>query len=301
MNAFMQDVRYGLRMLLKNPGSTAVVVLSLALGIGANTTIFSVVNSLLFRPPAVDEPARLVDIWMHNVKRTGFDGYFPLNFPDFVYYRDHNSVFSGLTAYAGDGLTVVWSRDGQGEALQGTMVSANYFSVLGIRPELGRTFLPEEDRPGAAPAVVVSHAFWRRHLGADPTALSRPIMLNGHACAVVGVIPDSFNGVLIGATMDVWAPMSLQPWILPDRPQLVLVGSVRPPEARRVAPAGAGRSTVALQTARRRLPRCGQGYGGGRLSCHAHSRSVPRIPRHHYGCAHGRCGACAADRLRQRR
>ena len=215
MNAFMQDLRYGLRMLLKNPGSTAVVVLSLALGIGANTTIFSVVNSLLFRPPAVAEPGRLVDIWMHNVKRSGFDGYFPLNFPDFVYYRDHNSVFSGLTAYAGDGLNAIWSRDGQGEALQGTMVSANYFSVLGIRPELGRTFLPEEDRPGAEPAVVVSDAFWRRHLGGDPAALSRPIMLNGHACAVVGVIPHSFNGVLIGATMDVWAPMSLQSWMSP--------------------------------------------------------------------------------------
>lgn len=244
MNAFMQDVRYGLRMLLKNPGSTAVVVLSLALGIGANTTIFSVVNSLLFRPPAVDEPGRLVDVWMHNVKRSGFDGYFPLNFPDFVYYRDHNSVFSGLTAYAGDGLTVVWSRDGQGEALQGTMVSANYFSVLGIRPELGRTFLPEEDRPGAAPAVVVSHAFWRRHLGGDPAALSRPIMLNGHACAVVGVIPDSFNGVLIGAAMDVWAPMSLQPWISPgsylsDRSSywLEAYGRLKPGVSRRQAQA----------------------------------------------------------------
>jgi len=231
-------------MLSKNPGSTAVVVLSLALGIGANTTIFSVVNSLLFRPPAVDEPGRLVDVWMHNVKRSGFDGYFPLNFPDFVYYRDHNSVFSGLTAYAGDGLTVVWSRDGQGEALQGTLVSANYFSVLGIRPELGRTFLPEEDQPGAEPAVVVSHAFWRRHLGGDPAALSRPIMLNGHACAVVGVIPDSFHGVLIGATMDVWAPMSLQPWISPgsylssrDSYWLEAYGRLKPGVSRRQAQA----------------------------------------------------------------
>jgi predicted permease len=215
MTAFMQDVRYGLRMLWKNPGATAVVVLSLALGIGANTTIFSVVNSLLFRPPAVEQPSRLVDVWMHNVKRSGFDGYYPLNFPDFAYYRDHNSVFSGLAAYAGDGLTVVWSRDGQGEALQGTLVSANYFSVLGVRPELGRTFLPEEDRSGAEPVVVVSHAFWRRHLGSDPAALGRTIVLNGRACSVVGVIPDSFHGVLIGSMMDVWAPMSTQAWVSP--------------------------------------------------------------------------------------
>jgi hypothetical protein len=220
MNAFMQDVRYGLRMLLKNPGSTAVVVLSLALGIGANTTIFSVVNSLLFRPPAVAEPSRLVDVWMHNVKRSGmFDGYFPLNFPDFVYYRDHNSVFSGLTAYAGDGLTVVWSRNGQGEALQGTMVSANYFSVLGIRPELGRTFLPEEDRPGAEPAVVVSDAFWRRHPGWRPGGViashhaERPRLQRGRRHpGFVSRCPDRRNHGRVGAD----EPAAVdQPWFLP--------------------------------------------------------------------------------------
>ncbi len=217
MNAFMQDVRYGLRMLLKNPGSTAVVVLSLALGIGANTAIFSVVNSLLFRPPAVEQPSRLVDVWLHNVKRGGmFDAYNPLNFPDFAYYRDHNSVFSGLAASAGDGLTVVWSRDGQGEALHGMLVSANYFSVLGVRPEFGRTFLPEEDRPGAEPVAVVSHTFWRQHLDGDPAALARPIVLNGRACTVVGVIPDSFHGVMIGITTDIWVPMSMQPSVSPS-------------------------------------------------------------------------------------
>ncbi|HUI42606.1 MAG TPA: ABC transporter permease [Terriglobia bacterium] len=215
MNAFMQDVRYGLRMLLKYPGATAVVVLSLALGIGANTAIFSVVNSLLFRPPAVAEPGRLVDVWLHNVKRSGFDGYYPLNFPDFAYYRDHNSVFSGLAAAGGDGMTVVWSRDGQGEALLGMLVSANYFSVLGVQPELGRTFLPEEDRPGAEPVAVVSHSFWRRHLGGDPAALGRPITLNGRACSVVGVISDSFHGVMIGAKTDVWVPMTMQPLVKP--------------------------------------------------------------------------------------
>jgi predicted permease len=217
MNAFMQDVRYGLRMLWKNPGATAVVVLSLALGIGANTTIFSVVNSLLFRPPAVEQPDRLVDVWLHNVKRGGvFDGYFPLNFPDFAYYRDHNSVFSGLTASAGDGLTAVWSRDGQGEALKGLLVSANYFLVLGVQPELGRTFLPEDDRPGAEPVAVVSHAFWRQHLGGDRAVLAQPIMLNGRACTVVGVIPDSFHGVMIGTTTDIWVPMSMQPSVSPS-------------------------------------------------------------------------------------
>ena len=216
MNSFRQDVRYGLRMLLKNPGATGVVVLSLALGIGANITIFSAVNALLFRPPAVEQSGRLVDVWLHNVKRSGFDGYYPLSFPDFAYYRDHNSVFSGLAASAGDGLTLVWSGDGQGEAQQGMLVSANYFSVLGVGPELGRTFLPEEDRPGAQPVAVVSHAFWRQHLGGDRGVLSRPIMLNGRTFAVVGVIPDSFHGVMIGAKTDIWVPMGMQPSVSPS-------------------------------------------------------------------------------------
>src|SRR5208337_2263829 len=112
MGALVRDLRYGLRMLTKNAGVTAVVVISLALGIGANSTIFSVVNSLLFRPPAVDEPSRLQDIWLHNKTTSDLlGGYLTLNFPDFAYYRDHNSVYSGLAAAAGDGSAVVWSRN----------------------------------------------------------------------------------------------------------------------------------------------------------------------------------------------
>ena len=217
MSFFRQDMRYGLRILLKNPGTTAVVVLSLALGIGANTTIFSVVNSLLFRPPSVDQPSRLVDVWLHNKKQSGLlGGYYGLNFPDFAYYRDHNSVFSGLTAEAGDGTTLVWSRDGRGEAIQGLLVSSNFFSVLGVKPQLGRTFLPEEDKPGGAqPVAMVSQAFWQRRLGGDPSALSKPMMLNGRTYMVVGVVPDSFHGVTIGSAPDVWVPMGMQPAVTP--------------------------------------------------------------------------------------
>jgi predicted permease len=217
MNVFRQDAQYGLRMLAKNAGTTAVVVLSLALGIGANTAIFSVVNSLLFRPPAVEQPGRLVDVWLHDKKASGLlNGYYGLNFPDFAYYRDHNSVFSGLAADAGDGTTLIWSRDGQGEALQGLLVSANYFSVLGVKPQLGRTFLPEEDKPGVAqPVAMVSQAFWRERLGGDPSALSKPMMLNGHTYTVVGVVPASFHGVMIGSAPDVWVPMGMQPAVLP--------------------------------------------------------------------------------------
>jgi putative ABC transport system permease protein len=203
-------------MLVKNAGATSLVVLSLALGIGANTTIFSVVNSLQFRPPSVEQPSRLLDVWLHNEKESGaFSGYSPLNFPDFAYYREHNSVFSGLTAEAGDGTTLIWSRDGQGEAIHGMLVSSNFFSVLGVTPQLGRAFLPEEDTPGGAqPVAMVSHAFWQQRLGGD-TSLSKRIMLNGRAYTVVGVVPASFHGVLIGSAPDVWVPLSMQPAVTP--------------------------------------------------------------------------------------
>ena len=218
MRALALDLRYGLRMLTKNGGVTAVVVLSLALGIGANSTIFSVVNSLLFRPPAVEEPGRLQDVWLHNKTTSDlFGGYYPLSFPDFAYYRDHNSVFSGLAAAAGDGTTVVWSRDGEGVAIQGFLVSANYFSVLGVRPVLGRAFLPEEDEAGGAhPVAMVSQSFWRERLGGDPAALSKPLLLNGRSCTVVGVVPATFHGVMMGSAPDVWFPMGMQQAVTPS-------------------------------------------------------------------------------------
>ncbi|MGD0693794.1 MAG: ABC transporter permease [Terriglobia bacterium] len=218
MGALVRDLRYGLRMLTKNASVTAVVVISLALGIGANSTIFSVVNSLLFRPPAVDEPSRLQDIWLHNKTTSDLlGGYLTLNFPDFAYYRDHNSVYSGLAAAAGDGSAAVWSRNGEGVAVQGFLVSANYFSVLGVKPVLGRGFLPEEDEAGGAhPVAMVSQAFWRERLGGDLSALSKPLMLNGRAFTLVGVVPATFHGVMIGSSADVWFPMGMQQSVSPS-------------------------------------------------------------------------------------
>lgn len=217
MENFLQDLRYAFRMLAKHPGATAVVVLSLALGIGANSAIFSLINALLFRPPAVSDPGRVADIWLHNTKATGFlDGFDPLSFPDFTYYRDHNSVFSGVSAVAGDGATVIWNRNGQGEALHGLLVSANYFSMLGVPLEAGRGFLPEEDEAGGAHAVaLVSHSFAQR-LGGDKPALGATLMLNGRACSVVGVVPGSFHGVMLESAVDLWFPMGMQKTISPS-------------------------------------------------------------------------------------
>lgn len=217
MGNLLQDLRYAFRMLVKNPGATAVVVLSLALGIGANSTIFSMVNALLFRPPAVSAPGRLADVWLHNKRANGFlEGYYPLNFPDYAYYRDHNSVFSGVAALAGDGTTVIWNREGRGQALQGMLVSANYFSVVGVQLETGRGFLPEDDDPGGAHAVaLVSHSFAQR-LGGDSQAVAASLMLNGRSCAIVGVVPDAFHNVMIGTAPEVWLPMGMQKTIMPS-------------------------------------------------------------------------------------
>ena len=163
----VQDVRYGLRMLATNPGFTAVAVLSLGLGIGANTTIFSFVSALLFQPPSVAAPDRLLEVWNQNQKGSGLEHYVPLAYPDYVYYRDHNHVFSGLAAFDGDPRLTSWSRAGQGERAQCGLVSGNFFDVLGIKDAIGRTFLPEEDIHGANPAIILSHRFWQQRLGAD--------------------------------------------------------------------------------------------------------------------------------------
>ena len=152
MNSLLQDVRYALRMLRKWPAFTAVVALSLALGIGVNTTIFSFVNAVLFRPPAVEKPGQLVEVWHHMRTRSGFNSYPPLPFPDFEYYRKNNHVFSGMIGFESEFGSVGWNRGEQSENLQGQLVSGNFFSVLGVNAALGRTIAPEDDRvPGAGP------------------------------------------------------------------------------------------------------------------------------------------------------
>jgi len=212
-----QDIRYGLRMLRKNPGFTAVAVVSLGLGIGANTTIFSFVNALLFRPPAVQAPGELLEVWNQNIRGQGVGRYMPLSYPDYLYYRDHNQAFSGILAFDGDPRIVSWSRAGQGERAQAGFVSANFFSVLGVKPALGRTFLTEEDQaPGAHAVIVLSHAFWVERLGSDPRVLGKTFNFNGTNFTVVGVAPAGFGGVLVGIQPDFWTPLAMTPALTHD-------------------------------------------------------------------------------------
>jgi predicted permease len=212
----LQDLRYAFRTLVKNPGFAIVAILSLGLGIGANTTIFSFVNSLLLKPPVAD-PEQLVEVWEHNVTRgTGIGSNMQLSYPDYEYFRDHNRGLAEMAAFTGETSGVVWNRAGEGEMLRAAMVSGNFFSLLGVRPAVGRGFLPEEDRRGVeAPVIVLSHALWNQRLGADPAIVGKMLTLNGRGFTVVGVAPASFTGLMAGFAADFWTPIAMHGAISP--------------------------------------------------------------------------------------
>src|SRR5215470_4827450 len=174
----IQDLRYGLRILRKNPGSTAAVVIGLALGIGLNTTVFSFVNALLLRPPTdVKAPEQLREVWMHNPRDSGAQAYLPLTYPDYFYYRDHNQSFDGMLAYDGVPYLVIWNRSGEGHTVFGQLVSGNFFSLLGVDAVLGRTISTEDDQTGnPQPVVVLGNGFWRRYFGSDSTIVGKTLM-----------------------------------------------------------------------------------------------------------------------------
>jgi putative ABC transport system permease protein len=199
------DLRYGLRILARSPIFTAVAVLTLTLGIGANTVIFSLVNALLFRPlPAVQEPDQL----------TYLSGSY--SYPDYEYFRDRNEVFSGLLAQGGT-TSLNLNTGGEPELVVGELVTANFFSVLGVTPAMGRTFLPEEDRqPGAHPVAVMSYGLWQRRFGSDGDIVGKTISLNGLSFTIVGVMPRVFIGDEVGKQRDLWVPMMMQAQIAPS-------------------------------------------------------------------------------------
>jgi predicted permease len=214
VETLIQDVRYGARQLRRSPGFTLAAIVSLALGIGANTTIFSYVNALLLRPPSgVTAPDTLMSVW--NRQPSG--DYLQQSYPDYVYYRDHNRVFSGLAAYSSDAERVSWRVGGETALVYGQLVSGNFFSVLGVKPVLGPGFLPEEDQvPLRTPVIVLSHAFWQNRLGSDIWIIGKTLVLNGRSFTVVGVAPAGFNGIEAGFNSpDFWVPLSMQQQISP--------------------------------------------------------------------------------------
>ncbi|MGH9398475.1 MAG: ADOP family duplicated permease [Terriglobia bacterium] len=214
LGELIADVRYGLRQLRRNPGFTAVAVITLALGIGANTAIFSLVEAALFPPFTVNNPNRLAGVYTSGPDGTGYSS---TSYPDYVYYRDHNRVFSGLMAYVHTGLR--WTHGDQTTFPWAAVVSGNYFNVLGVKPFIGRTFRPEEDSVGGASAVaVVGYQFWRRQLASNANVVGTALVLNGRTFTIVGVVPNNFVGVDLawGGIPDIWVPMSMQSVVLPS-------------------------------------------------------------------------------------
>jgi putative ABC transport system permease protein len=195
MDTLLQDIRYSVRTLLKSPGFAAVAVIALALGIGANSAIFSAVNAVLLRPLPYKDASRLVMIWQDHRARGGPEREWasPSNFYD---WRDHNQVFDHVAALVGWGPTL--TGQGEPEDLVGAAVSDDTFSMLGVQPSLGRTFRPDEDQPGAEKVVVLSDKLWRRRFGADESLIGKPIILGGDSYTVVGVMPAKFKFPIIG-------------------------------------------------------------------------------------------------------
>ncbi len=202
MENLFQDLRYALRMLFKNPGFTAVAVLTLALGIGANTAIFSVVNTVLLQPLPYKDPDRLVMVWEDSTKAG-----FPRDTPaaaNYINWRDQNQVFEGMAAIADTSLNL--TGVGEPERIDGRRVSANLFPLLGVEPRLGRAFSPEEDQPGANRVVIISHGLWQRRFASDTNIIGSPIALNGESHTVVGVMPPNFQ--FPAREVELWVPIA---------------------------------------------------------------------------------------------
>ncbi|HEY7497578.1 MAG TPA: ABC transporter permease [Vicinamibacterales bacterium] len=209
LHAMIQDFRYGLRMLVKSPAFTAIAVLSLALGIGANSAIFSLVNVALLKPIPVREPGRLAAVFTTDQRNPGNLPLSHLNYKDL---RDQNQVFTEMAAVTF--AQVNWSRGTASEQIQIQVVSGNYFSLLGAPLLHGRSFHPEEDHK-ATPVAVLSHGFWERSLGRDPDIVGKTVTLNRTPFTVIGVAAQGFTGTVLGGNPSMWVPLAMHDVVQP--------------------------------------------------------------------------------------
>ena len=233
MDTLLKDVRYGVRSLLRRPGFTAIAVITLAIGIGANTAIFSIVNAMLFRPRPVAQPERLVELYVGDAGSP----YQAISYPDFLVFRDQHEIFAGLAAYHIEQFKLGGAEDV--EQIFGEVVSANYFELLGVKAIRGRTFLPEEDQtPGTHPVAVISHGLWQRRFGSNPAVIGKTITLNHQSLTVIGIAPPQYTGMIRGWAMEVWVPLMMIPQMVRERSiaqlnsrgnsWLFMVGRLRP-------------------------------------------------------------------------
>src|SRR5258706_4437784 len=235
-----QDLRFAARMLRKSPGLTVVAVLTLALGIGANTAIFTVINAVMLRALPVQHPKQLVTVgnpsrvhsWRTGTPRTDVFSY-----PLYREVRDNNEVFSSVLASSNLGDLRITMEGSGTETARGRLVTENYFQTLGVEALLGRTFTADENRiPGDDPVLVISHGYWQQRFSGDSAVIGRKVRLNNYPFTVIGVAPPGLFGEVVGDRPDMWAPMMMQPQLMPGRnflesvndSALVLMGRLKP-------------------------------------------------------------------------
>jgi predicted permease len=234
MESLLYDIRYGARSLWKSKGLSFIAAISLAVGIGANSAIFSLVNSLLLRPRAVSAPEQLVGLYKSN-RGTPYEG---VSYPSYLDFRERNEVFTGLAGYS-IGWQFRLGVAGDVDQVWGEVVTGNLFDVLGVRPDLGRTFLAEEDQvAGRNPVVIIGHSLWQRRFASDSALIGKTISLNNHPMTVVGVLPPKFNGMTSGWASEIWVPVMTTPLVDPSNGTsmvssrgsswLVMVGRLKP-------------------------------------------------------------------------
>ncbi len=215
---FQQDLRGGLRMLKKSPGFTFVAVLSLALGIGANTAIFTIINAVFLHPLPVEEPFRLAELFTRDTITFNANANFQLtgtSLPNYEDYRDQNNVFSGLATVTFP-ISLNWGGQAEPQQLNASLVSGNFFDVLGVKPYRGRAFIPDGDKKiGGNPEVVLSYSLWARRFGSDEKFIGQTILLNGTPYTVVGIAPPGFKGIVsLGRPDLLWIPITMRDYVL---------------------------------------------------------------------------------------
>jgi predicted permease len=266
--SLLQDFRYGFRMLRKSPGFTLVAVLTLAVGIAANTAVFSWIQMVLLQPlPGVADGSQLV-----SFETTTPNGEFiPNSYPDYRDYRDHLRLLSGLAVATPNALSV--GEEEHAERVWGELVSGNYFAVLGVKPILGRTFSPDEygDRQGGYPVAVIGESLWNRRFQRDPAVLGRTIRVNRQQLTIVGVVPADFRGCVSGLSFELWAPVMMAPqlnvmpdWMLNERKSRMFFGVGRLKPGASAAQARAEAAALSQQLAKDN-PDTNKGIGGSVL------------------------------------
>src|SRR5256884_3353952 len=209
METLMQEFRFGLRSVLKHRAVAVIAAMTLALGVGVNSTIFSAVSATLMRSLSVSHPENLVYVFNGNPGSI-------FSYPDYAEMRDQNHVFDGLIAWGG--ITASLNSNDQSDLVNGAVVTGNYFQVLGVGAEQGRVITPEDDlTPGAHPVVVVSHGLWQRRFGGQQNIVGRQMLLNGHTFTIIGVAPPEFGGAHLGVVRDLYVPMMMQAIVRPPR------------------------------------------------------------------------------------